>query len=144
MWSMGKCGQTDYVLSSVYLSVIQPTVSDPVTCTSFLLPCIIVNTTKDVRASHHNCVVGCYILNKLKECGVGCYWDGLFVGALCYADDLILLARVLLHYVLCSVYVSPLPIPMVSNLMLVKLNSFVLVYLLLTSVQLLSIFVVNF
>ena len=32
------------------------------------------------------------LLNKLKECGVGCYWDGLFVGALCYADDLILLA----------------------------------------------------
>ena len=32
------------------------------------------------------------LLNKLKECGVGCYWDGLFVGAICYADDLILLA----------------------------------------------------
>ena len=32
------------------------------------------------------------LLNKLKKCGVGCYWDGLFVGALCYADDLILLA----------------------------------------------------
>ena len=32
------------------------------------------------------------LLNKLKDCGVGCYWDGLFVGALCYADDLILLA----------------------------------------------------
>ena len=32
------------------------------------------------------------ILNLLKDSGVGCYWDGLFVGALGYADDLILLA----------------------------------------------------
>ena len=28
----------------------------------------------------------------LKDCGVGCYWDGVFVGALGYADDIILLA----------------------------------------------------
>ena len=32
------------------------------------------------------------LLNLLKDSGVGCYWDGLFVGALGYADDLILLA----------------------------------------------------
>ena len=25
---------------------------------------------------------------KLAESGVGCHWDGLFVGALAYADDL--------------------------------------------------------
>ena len=28
----------------------------------------------------------------LKSLGVGCYWDGLFTGAVCYADDLALLA----------------------------------------------------
>ena len=32
------------------------------------------------------------ILNMLKDYGVGCYWDGVFVGALGYADDIILLA----------------------------------------------------
>ena len=32
------------------------------------------------------------LLAQLKDSGVGCYWDGLFVGALGYADDLILLA----------------------------------------------------
>ena len=32
------------------------------------------------------------LLNMLKDCGVGCYWDGVFVGALGYADDIILLA----------------------------------------------------
>ena len=30
------------------------------------------------------------LLNMLKECGVGCYWDGVFVGALEYADDILL------------------------------------------------------
>ena len=45
------------------------------------------------------------LLNMLKDldCGVGCYWDGVFVGALGYADDIILLApcpsalRLMLH-----------------------------------------------
>ena len=32
------------------------------------------------------------LLNMLKDCGVGCYWDGVLVGALGYADDIILLA----------------------------------------------------
>ena len=32
------------------------------------------------------------LLNMLKDCDVGCYWDGMFVGALGYADDIILLA----------------------------------------------------
>ena len=32
------------------------------------------------------------LLNMLKDCGVGCYWDGVFVGALGYVDDIILLA----------------------------------------------------
>ena len=31
-------------------------------------------------------------LMNLKRLGVGCYWDGLFTGAVCYADDLALLA----------------------------------------------------
>ena len=32
------------------------------------------------------------LLMELAESGVGCHWDGLFVGALAYADDLTLLA----------------------------------------------------
>ena len=32
------------------------------------------------------------LLQRLQNLGVGCHWDGLFVGCLCYADDLALLA----------------------------------------------------
>ena len=33
------------------------------------------------------------LLNMLKDldCGVGCYWDGVFVGSLGYADDIIII-----------------------------------------------------
>ena len=43
------------------------------------------------------------LLMELAESGVGCHWDGLFVGALAYADNLTLLTpspsalRMLLH-----------------------------------------------
>ena len=33
------------------------------------------------------------LLMNLKSLGFGCYWDGLFTGAVCYADDLVLLAK---------------------------------------------------
>ena len=32
------------------------------------------------------------LLEKLSKSGVGCHWGGAFVGALCYADDIVLLA----------------------------------------------------
>ena len=32
------------------------------------------------------------LLEELSESGVGCYWGNMFAGALCYADDLVLLA----------------------------------------------------
>ena len=32
------------------------------------------------------------LLEELSESGVGCYWGHMFAGALCYADDLVLLA----------------------------------------------------
>ena len=32
------------------------------------------------------------LLGDLCKLGVGCHWDSLFAGALCYADDLVLLA----------------------------------------------------
>ena len=32
------------------------------------------------------------LLMDLKNKGVGCFWDGFFSGALCYTDDLVLLA----------------------------------------------------
>jgi len=45
------------------------------------------------------------LLLGLKVLGIGCYWDGFFVGAACYADDVALLApspstlHVILHHV---------------------------------------------
>ena len=44
------------------------------------------------------------LLTGLKNLGIGCYWDHLFAGAVCYADDVALLApspsalRVMLHH----------------------------------------------
>ena len=32
------------------------------------------------------------LLEKLSNSGVGCHWGGAFVGALCYADDIVLSA----------------------------------------------------
>ena len=32
------------------------------------------------------------LLESLRACGRGCYWEGHFSGALCYADDLTILA----------------------------------------------------
>ena len=31
-------------------------------------------------------------MNELSNFGVGCYWGSMFVGAFCYADDIVLLA----------------------------------------------------
>ena len=33
-----------------------------------------------------------YLLLELEQKGVGCYWNNRFVGAVCYADDIALLA----------------------------------------------------
>ena len=32
------------------------------------------------------------LLEELSESGVGCYWGHMFAGALCYADDIVILA----------------------------------------------------
>ena len=32
------------------------------------------------------------LLDELRESSVGCYWGGHFAGAMCYADDIVLLA----------------------------------------------------
>ena len=32
------------------------------------------------------------LLQRLQKLGVGCHWEGMFVGGLCYADDLALIA----------------------------------------------------
>ena len=32
------------------------------------------------------------LLSSLKSLGIGCHWDGLFVGAVSYTDDIALLA----------------------------------------------------
>ena len=50
------------------------------------------------------------LLSELSDSGVGCYWGHLFAGAVCYADDIVLLApcpsalRTLLS--ICSGYAS--------------------------------------
>ena len=44
------------------------------------------------------------LLTSLKNLGIGCYWDHLFAGVVCYADDVALLApspsalHVMLHH----------------------------------------------
>ena len=48
------------------------------------------------------------LIQKLADSGVGCHWGNLFAGAVCYADDIVLLApcpsalRILLD--ICSTY----------------------------------------
>ena len=44
-----------------------------------------------------------YDLTGLKDLGIGCHWDGCFVGAVGYADDVALLAPSpsALHIMLC-------------------------------------------
>ena len=50
------------------------------------------------------------LLSELSDSGVGCYWGHLFAGAVCYADNIVLLApcpsalRTLLR--ICSGYAS--------------------------------------
>ena len=50
------------------------------------------------------------LLQKLADSGVGCHWGHLFAGAVCYADDIVLLApcpsalRIVLN--ICSSYAS--------------------------------------
>ena len=60
-----------------------------------------------------SCLFSVYLdglLQKLADSGVGCHWGHLFAGAVCYADDIVLLAlcpsalRILLN--ICSSYAS--------------------------------------
>lgn len=47
------------------------------------------------------------LLEELSGSGVGCYWGHMFAGALCCADDLVLLApcaSALRHMSVCSSY----------------------------------------
>ena len=37
------------------------------------------------------------LLQKLADSGVGCHWGNLFAGAVCYADDIVLLAPCPVH-----------------------------------------------
>ena len=48
------------------------------------------------------------LLEELSESGVGCFWGHMFAGALCYADDIVILApctsalRLMLDIKFCS------------------------------------------
>ena len=74
------------------------------------------------------------LLSSLKSLGIGCHWDGLFVGAVSYADDIALLApspsalRLMLKH--CEEFLEA------CLLMLVRLSSSVLVLSLLICAQL--------
>ena len=70
-----------------------------------------------------------YLLLDLHQLGVGCFWKQHFVGALCYADDVALLAPSLcaLRLMLNRCYQFAQSHSLV--LMLIRLNSFVLVVL---------------
>ena len=48
------------------------------------------------------------LLDELSDSGVGCYWRWLFAGAICYADDVVLLApcasALLIMLTICDTY----------------------------------------
>ena len=53
------------------------------------------------------------LFQKLADSGVGCHWRHLFTGAVCYADDIVLLApclsalRILLNNYLFIICINP-------------------------------------
>ena len=66
--------------------------------------------------NEHTCIYGwvnslvfliaflhCKVWYNLRNCGVGCFWDSVFAGAMGYADDVVLLSpspaalRIMLH-----------------------------------------------
>ena len=57
-----------------------------------------------------------YLLDQLSQLGVGCFWESHYAGALCYADDLVLLApsplalRLPYTYHLTQDYVASTPV----------------------------------
>ena len=65
------------------------------------------------------------LLLDLHQLGVGCFWKQHFVGALCYADDVALLAPSSCALRLMLKGVTSLPSPILLYLMLIRLNSFV-------------------
>ena len=81
------------------------------------------------------------LLEDLSQSGVGCYWGHMFAGALCYADDLVLLApcaSALRHMLsICSYYARV--VIMVCCSILVKLSVFILLRVVFFCRQLLSI-----
>ncbi len=62
------------------------------------------------------------LLSTLRVQGIGCDWDSLFAGAVCYADDLALLAPSPSALVRCFVLVNNLPVDMVLSLTSLSLS----------------------
>ena len=56
-----------------------------------------------------------YLLEELGNSGVGCHWGCLFAGAICYADDIVLLGP-------CPSALRIMLMIMVYHLMLIKLG----------------------
>ena len=66
------------------------------------------------------------LLAELEKSGVGCYWRHHFAGALCYADDIALLApcHLLVHLEYCSLFVSNMLQSIFWYLILTSHNSY--------------------
>ena len=64
------------------------------------------------------------LLEELSDSGVGCYWGHMFAGALCYADDIVILALLLDG---CWIFAVYMLLIMVCCSMLVKISLFVFV-----------------
>ena len=67
------------------------------------------------------------LLSELEGSGVGCYWGAHFVGAVCYADDIALLApcpsaMTTMNY---SLFVRSMQSPMGSSSTLIRHNLYV-------------------
>ena len=67
------------------------------------------------------------LLEDLSQSGVGCYWGHMFAGALCYADDLVLLAPCASALRRMLSICSSLLVIMVCCSILVRLSLYVLV-----------------
>ena len=86
------------------------------------------------------------LLEDLSQSGVGCYWGHMFVGALCYADDLVLLAPCASALRVCCLSVVLMLVIMVCCSILVRLSLYVFVPLrvVIFCRQLLSIILCSF
>ena len=74
------------------------------------------------------------LLQKLADSGVGCHWGHLFAGAVCYADDIVLLAPCpsALRILLDINFAPPMHLLIVLDSMPKRFNLYAFIYVNLT------------